>query len=748
MLDEGVVADGSGGLQDIVVTAQKRSESVNTVPLSITALGGDALAQSGVRQTEDLANVVPGLSYANSGFNSPVYTLRGIGYNDGSLLASPTVSIYVDEVPLPYAAMTKGALLDVQRVEVLKGPQGTLYGSNSTGGAINYIANRPTSDLSAGLNAEYGRFGLFSADGYVSGPVSDRLRVRVSASTTQGGDWQKSFTRDDKRGASDKLLGRIIADWEPLDTVTVTFGASGWHDESDTQAPQAIARVILNPAKATPELLATRLPPMTARAADWNPGMEYAADESFYQLFGKVQADLGGGFAATAITAYSKYKVDTSSDRDGVNIIDQEYNYLGDIGSLYQEVRGSYSDGDLTALVGANYRHDTSHDVNVFNGLHSTGLRQSLAIPTDAIVPTSDQKVDAFGLFGDATVPITDWLNVAAGLRYSKEKREFTGCSRDSGSGQLANYISNISGSLKARAGLQPNPGAFVPGGCVTMNSNFDPVLSNLTLDEDNVSIKAGINIQPERGKLFYISFNRGYKSGGFPNPPATSVPQLTPVSQERVDAYEAGFKLSLFDRLMQVNGAVFRYDYADKQLFSRIVDATFGPVRALVNIPRSRVNGAELQVDMAPAQGLRLTLAGTYIDTKVLEGEFYSQTNQRLSLVGRPFNFSPKWQLNGSFSYETPVSETLMGFAGGDVTYRSSATADFNSGPLFDIKPYALVNGQIGVKSRDDRWSVAIFGRNLTNTYYYNTAFGASDFITRYTGKPVTYGLRIGVTY
>ena len=140
--EDGVVADQSDGLQDIVVTAQKRSESVNTVPLSITALGGDALAQSGVRQTEDLANVVPGLSYANSGFNSPVYTLRGIGYNDGSLLASPTVSIYVDEVPLPYAAMTKGALLDVQRVEVLKGPQGTLYGSNSTGGAINYIANR------------------------------------------------------------------------------------------------------------------------------------------------------------------------------------------------------------------------------------------------------------------------------------------------------------------------------------------------------------------------------------------------------------------------------------------------------------------------------------------------------------------------------------------------------------------------------------------------------------------------------
>lgn len=744
----GQVADTQVGLQDIVVTAQRRQQSANDVPLSITALGGNALASQGIRRSEDLGQVVPGLTYANSGFNSPVYTLRGIGYNDGSLLASPTVSIYVDEVPLPYAAMTKGALMDVERVEVLKGPQGTLYGSNSTGGAINYVPARPSDQLSAGLRAEFGRFNTLNLDGFVSGPITDTLTVRAAVTSNQGGDWQRSYTRADTRGAVHQLLGRLLVDWRASDRVKVTLGANGWADTSDTQAPQAIARLILNPAKATPELLATQIGPLTSRSADWNPGREYKADESFYQLSAKVAATLTDELSLTSITAYSHYDVDTTSDRDGVNIEDQEYDYRGYISSFYQELRVAYQKGGWRGLVGANYRRDKSDDINVFRGTYATGLRRSATVPVDAIVPTSSQTIDAYGIFGDAEVPLLESLSFAGGLRYSHEKRDFAGCSRDSGSGQAAAFIASVSATLKARAGLPARPDLFVPGGCVTMNSNFDPVLVSNTLDEDNLSVKTGLSWRPGRGTLVYASFNRGYKSGGFPNPPATSVPQLTPVRQERVDAYEVGAKLSLFDRKVQVNGALFHYDYRDKQLFSRIVDGTFGPVRALVNVPRSRVNGAELQVDVAPAAGLHLVAAATYVDTKVLEGDFFSQTNVRLSLVGRPFNFSPKWQLNGGVNYEWPLSGTLRGFVDTDVSYRSSSTGDFNSDPVFDIKSYALVNARIGLKGENDRWSASIWGRNISNTYYYNQAFGAADFITRYTGRPATYGVAFSFKY
>jgi outer membrane receptor protein involved in Fe transport len=744
----GQVEDSQIGLQEIVVTAQRRAQSANDVPLSITALGGDALASQGIRRSEDLGQVVPGLTYANSGFNSPVYTLRGIGYNDGSLLASPTVSIYVDEVPLPYAAMTKGALMDVERVEVLKGPQGTLYGSNSTGGAINYVPARPSNELGAGLRGEFGRFNTLNLDGYVTGPITDALTVRAAVTSNQGGDWQRSYTRNDTRGAVHQLLGRLLVDWRASDRVKVTLGANGWADTSDTQAPQAIARLILNPAKATPELLGTQLGPRTSRSADWDPGREFKNDETFYQFSGKIAAELTDAISLNSITAYSRYHVDTTSDRDGVNIEDQGYDYRGYISSFYQELRVAYQQGGWRGLVGANYRRDKSEDINVFRGTYATGLRQSATVPVDAIVPTSNQKVDAYGIFGDAEVPLLQRLSLSGGLRYSREKRDFAGCSRDSGSGQAARFIASVSATLKARAGLPARPDLFVPGGCVTMNSNFDPVLVRNTLDEDNLSLKAGLNWRPARGSLFYASFNRGYKSGGFPNPPATSVPQLTPVRQERVDAYEVGTKLTLFDRKVQVNGALFHYDYRNKQLFSRIVDATFGPVRALVNVPKSRVNGAELQIDVAPAAGLHLMAAATYVDTKVQEGEFFSQTNVRLSLVGRPFNFSPKWQLNGGINYERPISGTLRGFIDTDVTYRSSATGDFNSDPVFDIKSYALVNARIGLKGENDRWTASIWGRNITNTYYYNQAFGAADFITRYVGRPATYGVAFGFKY
>ncbi|HUD93469.1 TonB-dependent receptor plug domain-containing protein [Sphingobium sp.] len=141
------------GLGDIIVTAQKREQAINDVPLSITAASGEKLANQGVTNVSDLVKIVPGFNYTESAFATPVYTLRGIGFYDTSLAAKPTVSIYQDQVPIPFSIMTRGATLDLERVEVLKGPQGTLFGSNATGGAINYIAAKPTSTFKAGLDA-------------------------------------------------------------------------------------------------------------------------------------------------------------------------------------------------------------------------------------------------------------------------------------------------------------------------------------------------------------------------------------------------------------------------------------------------------------------------------------------------------------------------------------------------------------------------------------------------------------------
>ena len=188
---EGASSRSSSGIAEIIVTAQKRQQSVNDVPISITTASGSDLLSKGITSTADLAKIVPGLSAPPSPYNVPVYSLRGVGFYESSLSASPTVAVYTDEVPLPFSAMTKAASLDVERVEVLKGPQGTLFGNNTTGGAINYIANKPTDKFEAGFDLSYGRFNTFDFQGFVSGALTEGLNARIAARTIQSGDWQK-----------------------------------------------------------------------------------------------------------------------------------------------------------------------------------------------------------------------------------------------------------------------------------------------------------------------------------------------------------------------------------------------------------------------------------------------------------------------------------------------------------------------------------------------------------------------------
>ena len=183
---------GGGALQEIVVTAQKRAERLNDVPMSVSAATGEQLKQLGVNSPAALEKVVPGFVFTQSAYAAPVYTIRGIGSYDEAIAISPAVGVYVDQVPLPFSRMTPGASFDLARVEVLKGPQGTLFGENSTGGAVNYIPNRPTDQFAAGGELTYGRFNEADADAFVSGPIGNTFRARLAVRTEQRGDWQKS----------------------------------------------------------------------------------------------------------------------------------------------------------------------------------------------------------------------------------------------------------------------------------------------------------------------------------------------------------------------------------------------------------------------------------------------------------------------------------------------------------------------------------------------------------------------------
>ncbi|HKR91040.1 TonB-dependent receptor, partial [Novosphingobium sp.] len=294
-----------GGAAEIIVTAQKRSERLNDVPLSITAATGEQLRQAGVASPSDLAKVVTGFSYQPSNYGAPVYSIRGIGFFDNTTAVSPTVSVYVDQVPLPYLVMTPGATLDLERVEVLKGPQGTLFGQNSTGGAINFIAAKPTDSLSYRASAEYARFDQVNLEGFVSGPISDKLAVRVAARTEQGGAWQKSVTRPgDRLGDRDFSSGRLILDWKPDDVARFEFSANGWIDKSETRAAQyrRYSPTSLNYNDPQAILTATPPAPDDDRYADWDPNRNFKQNNKFYQFSLRGDFDVSDAVTLTTIT--------------------------------------------------------------------------------------------------------------------------------------------------------------------------------------------------------------------------------------------------------------------------------------------------------------------------------------------------------------------------------------------------------------------------------------------------------------
>lgn len=736
---QGASSDEAADANVIVVTAQKREQGINSVPLSISAISGDQLAEQGIKRTEDLALVVPGLSFAETQFDAPVFTLRGVGYNENSLAASPTVSVYVDEVPLPYPAMTRGGTLDLARVEVLKGPQGTLFGQNSTGGAINYVAARPTGHFAAGTDARYSSLGTFDGSAFVSGPIAEGLKARAAVSWTKGGAWQRSTTRDDRLGSQDLMTGRLLLDWDPSPDFSVKFNINGWRDNSDSQAAQLVGLFSANGGPLPPAFTGAPII-LSPRAADWTTGIGLKRDNEFHQLSMRADWGIADSVDLTSITAFQKFNRNSLQDADGLTAIDLHLGLYGSIRSFTQELRLSGTSGPVTWILGGNYQKDKVHD------LQSVFLEDSPAsfvgpFQFKGIVNDAFNRIETYAVFGNLEYELTDALTVQGGLRYTRSKIDYRACTKDSGAGDGAQVI----GFVQMLAGV---PVTTAPGQCVTLLPDFSTGNTINSLDEDNVSWRVSVDYELARNALVYASVSSGYKAGSFPTLSAQASTQLSPVTQEHLTAYEAGFKLPLANRMLQLNGAVFYYNYRDKQLSGRIQVPLFGQLQKLVNIPRSDVKGAELQVNLTPTAGLHLSGALTYLDTRIRlndDGssfENFDQFGNLVALSGNRFPYSPKWQGNLDVGYEWNLSDSLRGSIGASLNYKSETKSGLEDDARLNIDAYALVDLRAGIAAADDSWSISLFGRNVFNTYYWNNVLHIQDTIVRYTGKPAEYGV------
>ncbi len=726
----------SDQISEIIVTAQKRSERLNDVPMSITALTGERLQELQVLQVSDLSRVVPGFSYQPSDYGTPVYSIRGIGFKDVAVAVAPTVSVYVDQVPLPYSVETQGAAFDADRVEVLKGPQGTLFGQNSTGGAINFIAAKPTRTFDAGTDVTYGRFQETDVQGFVSGPLSDTFSGRIALRTEQRGDWQISETRPhDTLGNRNFSTGRALLDWQPNEVFKAELNISGWIDKSDTQAAQFVQYSPSVPngyPDQTAALSVYQPAPNDARIADWKANTSLKRDDNFYQSSLNLQWAISEAVSLSSITAWSEFKQNAPTDTDGFNLGNFLMTIKAHIQSLSQEVRLSGTKANaLHWMLGLNYEDDQSSDDQYGSDYGSnSGIGPLRWRYSDN---SNHQTIDTKAAFGSLDYALTEAFTFQTSVRYTTANNDFHGCLRDPGEGGLATAFSLLTIN------------AIQPGACVTLDpaTGLSVPIVQKTLHEDNLSWRVGMNWKPDSDQLYYANATKGFKAGSFPTVPGLIPSQFDPIQQESVLAYEVGFKNALAHHSMELSGAIFYDDYRNKQLIGYVTTA-FGNLPGLVGIPKSTVTGSELNLTWKPISGVDVTVGATYLDTKVTS-DFTSNDpfNNPINLKGEAFPNASKWQFLSDVQYSFAISDKLSGFVGGNEAYRTATSAAFGNSSLFRLPAYGVLDLRAGFK--EGNWHAEVWARNVADKFYSETVTHTVDTVSRLVGMPATYGITVG---
>lgn len=770
------------GFSDIVVTANKREQRLNDTGITVSVVGGDALKQQQLGSLADVAQRVPGLSFANAPNGTPVYTLRGVGFYESSIGAYPAVSIYVDEAPLPFPVLSAHSTYDLERIEVLKGPQGTLFGQNATGGAINYIASKPTDSFEAGGSLSYGRFNEVIGEAYVSGPISETLKARLAGRIEHADGWQQSNTRPGERnGKKRNYMGRFLLAYEPSQSVRFLLNVNAWQDSSETQAGQHIALQFQNDALSNPpgqfrnpDVAAAPFSPARLRAADWSTGSFLFnrkipfGDTNMLQSSLRTDIDVGDAGTFTALTSYVSFNQRQGIDSDGLAQRALDIPLLkGRIRSFSQEVRFANSaQSAFRFVVGANFQRDDvkqTYDIDNTDATSTAAFGALFGFPIAVDEVSSAQLMKNYAAFANVEYDLVDNLTLKLGARYTKSTDRAAICQSDP---QAPYNIGNLFAVFGPLLG-GPARGPYVPGECFTLNQdlNNQPVVDYLPhlasgeyrakLSEDNVSWRAGVDYKVDSDTLLYLNVSKGYKAGSFPAVTGSIMAQFLPVTQESVVAYEGGIKAALFDRIVQFNAAAFYYDYTNKQLRSKLKDPTFGQLDALQNVPKSSVKGFELELGLRPLEGLAINAAYTYLDAKIDRFTGVNASGETdIDFAGTRIPFTPKHQIGLNIDYGFPVTSRLDAFAGMSVNYRSNTISTIggdtnpsvinatSASKVYGIDAYTLVDGQLGVRDPDGVWSAYLWGKNIFNKYYWTNVVSGYDTIARFSGAPSTYGI------
>lgn len=710
-------------VEEIVVTAQRRAETLQKVPISITALSGEQVSQLNVNKAADLSAISPGVFAAGSrGDANPIFAIRGIGLNDSFANNNPTVGVYIDEIVQPFTPLLGFPVFDLERIEVLKGPQGTLYGRNTTGGAINFISKRPTQELDAYTTVSYGRFERAEIEGAIGGGLTDTLALRVAGKITdQGSGWQTNALTGEKIGEKDSKALRALALWTPTDDVEVLFKASVLDDRSDLQLREHVGYNSPGGGICSSFYAGKRDEGNCVNALgyyDHTPGRRsvesselygHVADTDSRDFLLNVDWNLGAA-TLTSVTGYIDFDRVSGDDSDGSALVLLDSRFHDKIEAFSQEVRlASNGDGDFTWMVGAYYSWDElSSDIDQALDDHFFRTRVSI----DAL-----QTTTSYALFTQLQYRLTDRLRLTGGLRYTEEKKEFE-------------YDAFDTDPFGTSAGL-PTPVAGI-----------DDVLR-----EDVVTGKIGLDFDLTEDVMLYASASKGFKSGGYKSAIAFQQPELDPFYGEDLYAYEIGAKTTWLDGRLQLNSALYYYDYQDFQAFVTEIRSGLNVI-VLNNAGDAEVYGLEVDATARPTDRLLVRLSANYMSTEITK----INPDVQADYLGNRLANAPEVSATAIVRYDLPTENFGFGsYVMLDGSYRDKTYYSVNNRGQSSQDAFGLLNARIGFTSPDERWEFALWGRNLTDKLYVSSSydnFGGIFPSQNFLGDPRTYGVSATFKY
>lgn len=696
------IQESARTLGTVTVTAQRRSESLQDVPVMITVFGADEIAAARIQQIDDIVTRTPGLSFDAFPASQPRLYIRGIGSGDRGASGDPSSAVFLDEVYLGRPSAVAFDAFDVERIEVLKGPQGTLYGRNVVGGAINVISKRPVTDsFGAGANATVGNYGRLDGAGFLNVPLAgNTAALRMSGSYRSNDGYVKNPFLGRDVDDQETISGRLQYYAEPTDSLRLHFTLDGTRDRAAGTANHVLELDETNPLS-------------NFYTQNFDPDVTYGSDPGFLErdtwgARGEVSYDFS--FATlTALVSYRDLDYGFGYDFDGGNPDPSSpgFNAINISGGneetaelSSQELRlSSLPDSPVTWVVGL-YRYNQ----NVLR-TDSLILNAAMIAPIelfDAFV--ADAELNSHAVFGDVSVPVTDKLTVFGGLRYSKDEK--------------TQRVFNTDSNVPLRA-----------------DDLFDATAS---ADFDDLTYRAGLEYQLTSDHMAYASVSRGFKSGGFNSEPSDAAAAVTPFDPEVAVQYEIGHKSLFLDGAMIWNNSLFYVDYTDLQ-----TTQTDNGVRIITNAGEAHIQGYETQLQLNPSSNFNLAMAYAYTDAV-----FDEFVEDGVDYSGNRISRSPKHKVTVSPSYTLTLANGPDLTFAVDYQYTSKIFDDNSNQPPELRDATSFVDARVMLEGLGNGMSVSLWGKNLTDerTRTFQGGFLGANFGAF--NPPRTYGVTLSWDY